>query len=295
MSKQRFLVTGSSGFLGNAAAARLVSAGHAVIGLDPVSAPAGGYRHVTDDLSDPEKLKTLMTSERITHVIHAGGVSGPMVLSDQPGRVMTINVGGTLNLLTAALASNVGTFVFCSSGSAIGDYWENEPIGDDYPLRPTSAYGASKAAVDMMLLGLWKRTPLDLCSLRFTGVYGPGRRTAFVIDEIVAAALEKRAARVEAMGSWPYVFIDDAADATVAAALSERRSRLFYYVTYPEQVSLADLAAAAGNPPLEIDKSKPGLRRSAMDIEPAKRDFGFDPKIDHREGVRRMLAAARRA
>ncbi len=289
----RLLVTGSKGFLGHAVVDRLRRDGHDVLGLDPLVESASDTGQVRDDLANAETLRTLLSSERITHVIHAGGVSGPMVMADQPDRVMAINVGGTLNLLTAALQCSVKTFVFCSSISAVGDYYEAEPIGDDYPLRPASAYGCSKAAVDMMLRGLFGRVPLDLCSLRFTGIYGPGRRTAFVVDEIVAAAVDGRAARVEGSSDWPYIYVDDAADATIAACLSERRRRLVYYIAYPKQVTLAALAAAAGGPPLAIDAGLPVLRRGPVDIEPARRDFGFDPKIDHREGVRRMLAALR--
>ena len=64
-------------------------------------------------------------------------------------------------------------------------------------MRPASTYGCSKAAMDYVLRGLWKRVPLDICSLRLTAVYGPGRQTEFNVDTIVRAALagQTRAAR----------------------------------------------------------------------------------------------------
>jgi len=71
------LVTGSSGFVGRAIMAHL--AGHGAIGLDPVAA---AKTHVIDDLSDRSRLRALIAREQITHIIHAGGVSGPMVLAD---------------------------------------------------------------------------------------------------------------------------------------------------------------------------------------------------------------------
>ena len=40
--------------------------------------------------------------------------------------------------------------------------------------------------MDMVLRGLWGRVKLDLCSLRFSSIYGPGRRTSLVVDDIVA-------------------------------------------------------------------------------------------------------------
>lgn len=219
-----------------------------------------------------------------------------MLLADDPMQIIEVNVMGSLNLLHAALQAKASTFVYCSSVSAVGDFYETEPIGDDYPLRPTTVYGASKAAMDMVLRGLWRRVPLDLCSLRFTGIYGPGRKTSYVVDDIVRAALIGKAAIVEPATDWPYVYIDDAADAAVAACFSSQRRQLHYFVAYPEQVTLDDLARAAGGErsvTLHMVREQTPARRGPVDIEPARRDFGFAPVVDHREGVRRMLNAAR--
>ena len=292
------LLTGASGFLGRAIAPRLAAAGHRVIGLDPMPAPDPALRHVVDDLGDRARLSALLAAEQVTHIIHAGGVSGPMVLPDAPERVMDINVGRTLNLLQAALATGVGTFVYCSSVSAVGDFYQDQPIGEDFPLRPTSPYGGSKAAVEMVLRGLWRKAPLDLCVLRFTTIYGPGRQTQCAVDDIVAAALAGRDAHVEPATDWPYVYVDDAAQATVAAAFCTTRRQLVYYIAYPEQVAFAQIAAAAARPDepvrLVIDETGPRAARGPLDIAPARRDFGFAPRVDHHEGIRRMVAAARR-
>jgi nucleoside-diphosphate-sugar epimerase len=290
MASHRVLVTGSSGFLGRALVRRLLTNGCHVAGLDPAPPRMVGYRHLDDDLSNASRLRTHLAAERPTHIIHAGGVSGPMVLSENPDRVMTINVGGTLNLLFAALDSGVRTFIYCSSVSAVGNYYETTPIGEDYPLRPTTTYGCSKAAVDMVLRGLWGRVGLDLCSLRFTSIYGAGRQTSFVIDDIVTAAVDNRPVRVPPTGDWPYIHVDDAADATIAACFSGSRRQLVYFLAYPEQVSVHDLAAAAGSARLEIDNEQPQVSRGPVDIGPAVRDFGFAPKIDHRLGIGRMIA-----
>lgn len=287
------LVTGASGFLGVAVMTRLLTAGHHAVGLDPAPAPDTARRHVVDDLSDRLRLRDLLGAEQITHVIHCGGVSGPMVLADDPARVMEINVAGSLNLLLASLGS-VKTFIYCSSVSAVGEFYEPDPISVEYPLQPTSAYGCSKAAMDMILRGLWRRVPLDLCSLRFTRIYGPGRRTRFVVDDIVAAAAKGVPASAEPATDWPYVYVDDAADAAVAACFSARRRQLFYFIAYPEQVTLenfAEAAAQAGKPvQLVIDATHPRVQRGPVDVGPAQRDFDFAPRVDHWEGIFRMLA-----
>ena len=116
-----------------------------------------------------------------------------MVMTDDPAGIIAINVTGSMNLLYEAMAGGVTTFVYCSSLAAVGNFDETAPIGEDYPLRPGSTYGCSKAAMDYVLRGLWKKVPLDICSLRLTAVYGPGRETEFNVDTIVQAALARTA------------------------------------------------------------------------------------------------------
>ena len=288
------LVTGSSGFVGRVVMSRLAAAGHRAIGLDPVAAPP---TQIIDDLSDRARLCALLEHEHVTHIIHAGGVSGPMVLADDPAGVLTINVTGSMNLLFAAMDCGVRTFVYCSSIAAIGDFYEPTPIGEDYPMRPTSAYGCSKAAMDYVLRTLWRKVPLDICSLRLTAVYGPGRQTEFNVDAIVRAALARKTARIAPLGDWPYLYVDDAADACIAACFSKERKQLSYFVAHPERVTPDDIAAAcgaAGRPvTLEIDVSKPKASRGPVDVGAAARDFGFRAQVGHREGIRRVIDAGR--
>ena len=283
------LVTGSSGFVGRAIMERLKDR---AIGLDPV---ASASTRLNDDLSDRARLRDIIARQNITRIIHAGGVSGPMVMADDPAGVLAINVTGSMNLLYAAMEGGVTTFVYCSSVAAIGNFYEREPIGEDYPMRPTSTYGCSKAAMDYVLRGLWRRVPLDICSLRLTAVYGPGRQTEFNVDTIVRAALGGTDARLDPLTDWPYIYVDDAADAAVAACFSDQRKQLAYYVAHPERVTPDDIAAAcaaAGKPVrLEIDAAKPKAARGPVDVEAAAHDFGFRAQVGHREGIRRMIEA----
>ena len=288
------LVTGASGFLGRAVMKLLAEQKQRAIGLDP---RASDTVQVVDDLSDRTKLTTLLAGEKITHIIHAGGVSGPMVLADDPAKVVTINVLGSLNLLYAAMDTKVRTFVYCSSAAALGSFHENEPVDENYPLRPNNTYSASKAAMEMVLRGLWGNVPLDLCSLRFTVIYGPGRETTYTVEEIVGAALAGKTAHIAPVSDWPYVYIDDAARAAAQACYAKGRRQLSYFIAHPERVTPEDIvaaAAAAGRPVrVEIDASRPRAERGPLDIEPAARDFGFRAQVGHREGVRRLIESAR--
>ncbi|HET9583600.1 MAG TPA: NAD(P)-dependent oxidoreductase [Bradyrhizobium sp.] len=288
------LVTGASGFLGKAVMTLLADQNQRAIGLDPRSSAT---TQVADDLSDRSKLTKLLAHEKITHIIHAGGVSGPMVLTDDPLKVISINVLGSFNLLYAAMDAGARTFIYCPSAAALGSFHESTPVDENYPLRPNNTYSASKAAVEMVLRGLWGKIPLDLCALRFTVIYGPGRETTYTVEEIVGAALAGKTARIAPMADWPYVYIDDAARAAVQACYAKGRKQLSYFIAHPEKVTPDDIAAAAaavGKPVrIEIDASRPKAKRGPLDVEPAARDFGFRAQVGHREGVRRLIEAAR--
>lgn len=293
MADKVTLVTGASGFLGKAVMKLLAEQKERAIGLDP---RPSATTQVVDDLSDRSKLARLLVGENVTHIIHAGGVSGPMVLADDPVKVIAINVFGSLNLLYAALDTGVQTFIYCSSAAALGSFHENEPVDESYPLRPNNTYSASKAAMEMVMRGLWGKIPLDLCSLRFTVIYGPGRETTYTVEAIVGAALAGSVARIAPIADWPYVYIDDAARAAVQACYAKGRKQLSYFIAHPEKVrpdDIAAAAAAAGKPVrIEIDRSKPKAERGPLNIEPAARDFGFRAQVGHREGVRRLIEAA---
>ena len=94
MSSTVTLVTGSSGFVGRVVVSRLAAAGHRAVGLDPVPAAT---TQVIDDLSGCDRLRSLLEREHVTHIIHAGGVSGPMVMADDPAGVIATNVTGSMN------------------------------------------------------------------------------------------------------------------------------------------------------------------------------------------------------
>jgi nucleoside-diphosphate-sugar epimerase len=265
-----------------------------VLGVDPVRDADAAFEQITDDLSDGIRLGKIFADFRPSHVLHTGGISGPMVFPDQPARVMAINVAGSLNVIQAALQTDVSTLVYCSSIAAIGEYWEPLPIDDSYPMRPDSPYGCSKAAMDMVLRGLWGRTALDLCSLRFTAVYGPGRQTYHVIHDLVRAARSGEAVTVQDSTPAQLIYVDDAADAAVAAAFSANRRQLHYFIAHPEMVELAAAAHAVteaiGPVTWSLDPALPRVRRGAMDLSAAARDFGFQAQVGYREGIRRLAA-----
>ena len=106
MTAETVLVTGSSGFIGFAVARALAETGRGVVGLDPAP-PArelAGVTAVRQRLSDVRQISRLLRSRKIETVVHAGGISGPMLARDDPYSICEANVAGTINLILSSIA-----------------------------------------------------------------------------------------------------------------------------------------------------------------------------------------------
>jgi UDP-glucuronate 4-epimerase len=148
------LVTGARGMVGQAVAARLAASGVRVVAHDRVAGPPAGDASigVQGDLRDVHALYRVLRAHAVDTVIHAGGISGPMLLRDDPFQVCEVNVIASVALIEAARACGVRRFVYLSSAAAYGDT-PRGPVPEDAPLRPKDVYGASKGAVELILAG----------------------------------------------------------------------------------------------------------------------------------------------
>jgi nucleoside-diphosphate-sugar epimerase len=86
-----------------------------------------------------------------------------------------------------------------------------------------------------------------------------------------------------------FTYVDDAADGIVAAALSDNTENKTYNITKSHSHTLLDAAnlavKVAGNGYIDIgERDLDFPRRGALNIDAARKDFGFDPKVDVEEG-----------
>lgn len=149
----KLALTGATGFVGQALVDQALNAGHEVSALARREQLFRmGVEWVAGDLADQPALRRLVRG--CEAVIHVAGV----VNAVSPEGFEAGNVGGTLNLIEAALAEGVQRFVCVSSLSA------REPA--------LSAYGASKARAEKLV----RASGFDWTIVRPPWVYGPGDR-----------------------------------------------------------------------------------------------------------------------
>jgi len=143
----KILVTGSSGHLGEALMRTLPSLGHEPRGVDIAPSP---FTHVVGSIAERAVVDDCMRGVEV--VLHAATLHKPHVATHSRQDFVDTNVSGTLNLLEAALAQNVRSFVFTSTTSTFGDALtppRGSPaawITEDVVPVPKNIYGATKTA-----------------------------------------------------------------------------------------------------------------------------------------------------
>ncbi|MDQ6434294.1 NAD(P)-dependent oxidoreductase [Mesorhizobium sp. LHD-90] len=296
---ETILLTGAAGLIGRAVHRMLRERGDRVIAIDRI----GGQDIVASDLTEVHRLHELAASA--TAVVHCGAISGPMVARDNPYLIVSSNVVGTANILELARVRKMRRVVCCSSVSAYG----NTPAGldlvpEDVPLKPTSVYGASKAAGEHLLDGYAIQHGIDGVSIRPAWVYGPGRTTDCAIRTMILDAQAERATPFPFGRDFyrQYVHVDDVATALVLALDAEKLPRRSYTITGGSYVTLAevartvkaalpqaDITMGAGPDPIDDVQAR-------FDISAAERDLGYRPRISLLDGIRsyaQWLAARR--
>ena len=170
------LVTGGAGFIGGHMVLELADRGESVTVLDDLSTGFDWAVHpkaelVIGDIGDRVLLDRLMKSRKIQTVMHfAGSIVVPDFVADPLGYYLN-NTVKSRELIAAAVANGVESFVF-SSTSAVYGAPETVPVTEDTPLNPMSPYGASKAMTERMLADSAAAYGLRSVVLRYFNVAG---------------------------------------------------------------------------------------------------------------------------
>ena len=295
---RRVLVTGASGFIGYPTLLAAAE-GWETIGFD-LSRPAetvSGANFVIGDFTDIHHLYRILREHAIDTIVHAGGISGPMLSRDNPYHVCSANVIGTINLLEAARTTGVRRFVFLSSAQAYGDT-PPPPVPEDAPFRARDLYGATKAAGDLLLRAYREQYGLDAVALRISNVYGPRRRTRNAVLTMLEDALAGRPTSLDFGGGYgrAYLYVSDAVNAIFAAIKAPSLAQPAYNIAglqFEPMERIADIVRKLF-PNARITMAPGvdamGYRRERLDISAAKRDLGWSPEWDLERGISHYAA-----
>jgi nucleoside-diphosphate-sugar epimerase len=320
----RVLVTGASGFLGRAVAARIAAAGHEVYTFQR---RASGVLEATDRLGsidDPAAVARAVGG--MDAVVH---LAAKVSLAGRTADFEAVNVAGTRGLVAAAADAGAARFVYVSSPS-VANAGESIVGLDALPADPDRArgdYARTKARAERIALAA-DSPRLRVVAVRPHLVWGPGDTQ--LVARIVARA---RAGRLPLLGHGAALidttYIDNAASA-IAAALdrADVAHGRAYVVTNGEPRPVAELlagmcaaagvAAPAWRVPAALARGAGSLIEAAWRVWPGadeppmtrflaeqlstahwfdqrrtRRDLHWAPEVTLDEGFRRLAASYR--
>ena len=318
----KILITGASGFIGSYIVEEALRLGMETWAAVRKSS-SRDFLHdkrihfIELNLSSEEQLKEQLKGHDFDYVVHAAGVTKCLHQED----FFRINTEGTQHLVRAlmTLQMPLKRFVYISSLSIMGAIREQQPyeeIRESDTAQPNTAYGRSKLEAEK-----WLDTVqgLPYVILRPTGVYGPRERDYFMMFKSIKAHTDFAVGYKRQ--DITFVYVSDVVQAVFLACEKGITGRRYFLsdgevyqsatfsnlirreldvrwwlrITAPIWVlrivtfcgeyygRLTGKVTALNNDKYNIMRQ----RNWRCDIEPARRELGYEPKVKLEEGVAR--------
>ncbi len=176
-------LTGGAGYIGSAAAQKLLEAGHAVTIYDALftgykAAIPKRAKFVEADLADGETLTHILQGERFDAVMHFAAFIEAGESMQNPGKYYQNNLVNSTKLIEAAVQAGIERFVLSSTAAVYKS--SDEPLSEESPLGPTNVYGHTKLMIEQVLDWYRRVHGLHYAALRYFNAAGalPGRGEA---------------------------------------------------------------------------------------------------------------------
>ncbi|WP_084959795.1 NAD-dependent epimerase/dehydratase family protein [Thermoactinospora rubra] len=294
------LVTGGRGFIGRHLVDLLVEEGERVVSYnrDFTVDDRPGVVAVQGELFDLPRLVRALTENSVDRIVHTAGMSHPGVSIDLPVTTFAANVDGTLGVFEAARMAQVRRIVNFSSECAYGNLDEGMVVGEDAKPEPTTPYGVTKVAGELLGKVYRDLYGVEVVSLRITEVYGPGLWMPSVLGDMLQSAVRGVPFRLDHGGDHPFqfVFARDVAAAARLASVARAPRQHVYNITGGSRVTLAQAAdlIKALIPEADICLGGGHLpqwdRQGPFDISSADKDLDYRPQWSLEDGLRATVA-----
>jgi len=234
------LITGASGFVGQALTRRALAKGHRVTALVRVGASAPtGADALLHELGSGAPLRLPTGIDVVAHLAQSRAYRA---FPGDAEEMFRVNVSGAQELLMAAAEAKISYFCLVSSGTVYEPF--AGALHEDAALAPTGNLGATKLAAEVIARPFGALFPVSI--LRLFAPYGPGQKDRLVSDlihrvrrgEAVALPFEGGGRR------FSPTYVDDVC-AAMLAAIEESWNGVFNLAT-PEALSIQEAALAIG-------------------------------------------------
>lgn len=328
MDKKRVLVVGAGGFAGGFLVEEGLKRGYEVWAGVRASTSRkyladSRIKFLELDFDEPETLaralsESLPEGEKWDWIVYNLGATKCLSFSD----FSKINYEYLRNFTDALTASGKvpGKLLYMSSLSAVGpgDEKDYTPFTEKMIPHPNTRYGASKLKAEMQLA----MSGIPYIVFRATGIYGPRDKDYFLMFEAIKKGVDFSVGYKKQLLS--FIYVEDLARA-VYDALEKAPTGEVYNIAEPRTYTqkefreiaseavgrkhvlavsmplwgvrvvsfVAEKWGVARMKPSTLNRDKFNImkqRNWAVDVSKARKMFGFDPKVDLREGVERSVA-----
>ena len=290
---KKILVTGGSGFIGQ----------HLINKLLSLDAKVENYDK--NDGLDIQNAKQLgkFIKRRYEVIFHLAGFSGSAKSNENIEKSFRINAFATLNIYELLVKYSPKTKLILSSSRLEYGNPQYLPVDEKHSTNPTSAYGLSKLTASLMSLVYFQKDNLDVTIFRTSNVYGPHKKNSKheynIVNYFIDLAKKNLSLPIYGDGEQhrDYIYVDDFVSALLLATAKRSKGEI-YNLGYGKGIKFKDMAKLivqiSGKGKLKFirwpDEFKQVETGSYIsNITKIKKDLGFKPKVNFRQGIRKTL------
>ena len=309
----KVLITGGLGFIGSNLGRKLVSQEAKVTLVDSLIPQYGGNKFNIDDfrdevsvnicdVRDPFAIASLIQNQ--DYLFNLAGQTSHIDSMTDPHTDLDINVAAQLSILEVCRKENPDIkIVFASTRQLYGkpDYL---PVDEKHPIRPVDVNGINKLAGEWYHLLYNNVYGIRACALRLTNTYGPRMRVKDARQTFlgiwIRLLIEGRPIKVfgDGLQLRDFNYVDDCVEALLLAGASDQANGKVYNLGGSEVIGLKDLAKIMVNlghggsfelAPFPPERKAIDIGDYYSDYSLIKKELGWAPKIDLRDGLKRTL------
>ena len=314
------MVTGAAGMIGSHLIDRLLRDGLTVHGLDIVPLDRANnlrearenpnFHYMQGDIRDKATIERYFRPEAST-LYHLASVVGVRHYMEDPLSLIDIAIIGTRNFISLCEKHNV-RILFTSTSEVYGRNpavpWKES---DDRVLGATSvdrwSYSTSKALIEHMLFGVYRKSGMPMSIVRFFNVYGPRQNPIYVVSQSIYRALRNEAPELYDGGKQTrcFTYVGDVIDGVVRAATHPGAVGEIFNLGNPTEVAIGDVVSlcvehsGTGTTPIAIQSEKKygalyeDIERRVPDVTKARDRLGWQATTSVGDGIALTVKWAR--
>ncbi|MEO8050503.1 MAG: dTDP-glucose 4,6-dehydratase [Acidobacteriota bacterium] len=306
----KFFVTGGAGFIGSAFVRMLLGSAppSLVVNFDKLTyagnlenlAPVADdarYRFVHGDICDAALVNQTLSETQPDVIVNFAAESHVDRSILSPAPVFETNLRGTFTLLEAARAQKTPRFLHVSTDEVYGSIPAPHDADEDYPLRASSPYSASKAGSDLLALSYFVTYGMPVMVTRASNNYGPYQFPEKLIPLMISNAIEDKPLPIygDGMQVRDWLYVDDHCRA-ILAVIERGRAGEIYNIggsrALPNLEVVERILDTVGKPRslMQSVKDRPGHdRRYALSTEKLIKEIGWHAQMPFEDGLRATI------